>query len=181
MKVIVGLGNPGKKYEQTRHNIGFLFVDWLANVVFGLNDSDFKEDKKFKAMVAETSFSGEKFLLVKPLTFMNLSGETVVAIKNFYKLQNEDFVIAYDDIDLEFGVNRYREKGSAGTHNGMRSIVGLVGAQDVPRLRLGVDSDERLVFGSLADFVLARFKKDEWDQLVEFFEQSWAVLKGKIG
>jgi len=171
MKIIVGLGNPGKKYEETRHNIGFLFLDYLARE-FGAEE--FQEKAKFKAMVTEAKLKEDKVLLVKPLTFMNLSGETLVALKNFYKLENEDFLICYDDVDLPFEKIRYRDEGSAGTHNGMRSIIGLLGSQDVPRLRFGVEVKERRM--DLASFVLSRFSAEEIASLSDIFTEGLEIL-----
>lgn len=175
MKIIVGLGNPGVKYTYTRHNVGFLFLDYLADILDG---SEFKEESKFKAAVAEVNIEGEKVLLIKPLTFMNLSGETIVALKNFYKLLNEDFLICYDDIDLYFENIRFRPKGSAGTHNGMRSIIGLVGEEEVPRLRFGVEVLERKA--PIRDFVLGRFSESEMESLPIIFKEALQLVYEKF-
>jgi PTH1 family peptidyl-tRNA hydrolase len=166
MKVIVGLGNPGAKYTTTRHNIGFLYLDYLQQK-FGF--SEFADKPKLKCLVAEGTLNGEKCLLVKPTTFMNLSGEAVLAVMNFYKLEFSDFLICYDDVDLMFGVTRYRESGSSGTHNGMRSIIGLLGTQEIPRLRFGVDIPDRK--HDLASFVLANFDENQLPELKSIFEQ----------
>jgi len=171
MKIIVGLGNPGDKYKETRHNIGFLFVDYLAKK-FGADE--FQEKSKFKALVSDVSVNGKKILLVKPLTFMNLSGETLVTLKNFYKVENEDFLIAYDDVDLPFAKIRYRKEGSAGTHNGMRSIINLLGTQNIPRLRFGVEVEERKM--DLASFVLSRFLAEEINDLSDIFTEGLNIL-----
>lgn len=178
MKVIVGLGNPGDKYVATRHNIGFLFVDYLAQKL----GFEFKQQSKLKSLVAEGLFEGQKLLLVKPITFMNLSGEATLAIQNYYKLSNQDFVMVYDDIDLGFGNLRYRLSGSAGTHNGMRSIIHLHKSEDVPRLRLGVEgrSEELKAKWALRDYVLADFTAEESAKLTELFAKAWQDLQLKL-
>ena len=153
MYVIVGLGNPGKKYEQTRHNMGFLTIDVLAE------ELGIKVDRlKFKGLIGEGSYEGEKVILVKPQTYMNLSGECVREIVNFYKLPLENLIVIYDDIDIKAGLIRIRKFGSAGTHNGMRNIVYLLGDDKFPRIRVGVGNDHR---GDLIDFVIGGFSKEE--------------------
>ena len=131
MYIIAGLGNPGKKYENTRHNMGFLAVDLLAEK-YGI-----RIDKiKFKALVGEGRIAGQKVLLVKPQTYMNLSGQSIVEVMNFYKVEIENLIVIYDDIDIPTGTIRLRKKGSAGTHNGMRNIVYLLGDDGFPRIRV---------------------------------------------
>lgn len=165
MKIFVGLGNPGSEYQKTRHNIGFMAVDKLQEA---WQFSQWKEAKKFQAEVSEGELGGEKILLVKPLTFMNLSGQSVAAILNFYKEKNSSLVTVYDDIDLALGVVRIRTSGSPGTHNGMKSIVEHVG-QDFARVRLGIEgrSPEQKLNQDLADYVLGRFGKSEQATLDE--------------
>ena len=117
MYIIAGLGNPGKKYENTRHNMGFIAIDLLAEE-FGI-----KVDKlKFKSLVGEGRIAGQRVLLMKPQTYMNLSGEAIREAVNFYKIEPEELIVIYDDIDIPTGTFRIRKKGSAGTHNGMRSV-----------------------------------------------------------
>jgi len=152
MKVIVGLGNPGKKYEVTRHNIGFELIDYIAEK----KDVTFR--KKHQALVGEYREGSEKILLVKPLTYMNLSGESVREIWDYYDFEKEDLLVAYDDIDLETGVLRIRKKGSGGTHNGMASIIQQLTFQDFPRLRIGIGSPGRI---PLVSYVLGRFTDEE--------------------
>ncbi len=166
MKVIVGLGNPGAKYITTRHNIGFLYLDYLQQK-YGF--SEFADKPKLKSLISEGTLNGEKCLLVKPTTFMNLSGEAVLAVKNFYKLEFSDFLICYDDVDLMFGVTRFRDSGSSGTHNGMRSIIGLLGTEAIPRLRFGVNIPDRK--HDLASFVLSSFDDESLSELKSIFEQ----------
>ncbi len=165
MKIFVGLGNPGQEYEKTRHNIGFMAVDMLQST---WNFSQWKDKKSFQAQVSEGELGGEKILLVKPLTFMNLSGQSVQSILNFYKEKNSSLVTVYDDVDLALGVVRIRTSGSPGTHNGMKSIVEHVGP-DFARVRLGIEgrSPEQKLNQDLADYVLGRFGKSEQPTLNE--------------
>lgn len=151
--VIVGLGNPGKKYDLTRHNVGFEAIDRLAQKY------QIKVNKiKYKALIGEGQIEGEKVLLVKPQTYMNLSGETVLSICNFYQIEPEKLIVIYDDVDTDAGKLRIRKKGSAGTHNGMRHIIMLLQKDDFPRIRIGIGRSNQL---ELRDFVLQRFSKDE--------------------
>ena len=133
MYLIVGLGNPGSKYARTRHNVGFDVVEILADK---LNTRLTK--LKCKALLAETKIGDERVVLAQPQTFMNLSGESVVELMNWYKVPVENVIVCYDDIDLDLGALRVRAKGSAGTHNGMRSIVYLLGKDNFPRVRVGI-------------------------------------------
>ena len=133
MLAIVGLGNPGEQYEHTRHNAGF---DVISIIAAKLNTPIKK--MKFKALVGETSLNGEKLALIKPQTFMNLSGQTVSEALNWYKIPPENMLLLVDDIDLPFGQVRIRPKGGPGTHNGLRSIVQYTGTGDFPRVRLGM-------------------------------------------
>ena len=150
MVIIVGLGNFGKNYENTYHNIGFMTVDKLAKKI----GTNFNKEK-YKAQIAEGIIEGEKVLLAKPLTYMNNSGECVVLLKKQYK--DARIIVVVDDIDLPAGVIRYRQNGSSGTHNGLRSIVSFIG-QEFERVRVGIGRDERL---DLADFVLSKIKDSQ--------------------
>ncbi|MFN7160597.1 MAG: aminoacyl-tRNA hydrolase [Candidatus Gracilibacteria bacterium] len=156
MKLIVGLGNPGKEYETTRHNAGFMAVDFLQKK-FSL--ADWKIEKSMKAELTKGSINGTTVILAKPTTYMNLSGESVVAIKNFYKIEEKDILIVFDDVDLPIETLRFREKGSAGTHNGMRSIVQLLGSEDFPRLKIGIQPSHKIK--DLSSYVLGRMTEDE--------------------
>lgn len=133
MYIIAGLGNPDKKYEGTRHNAGFEAVDKLADKL-GVKITE----KKFKGLCQTVSLNGEKYLLLKPLTYMNNSGESVRAAADFYKIAPEDIIILYDDINFECGRMRIRGSGSAGGHNGMKSIIAHLGSDKFPRVRIGV-------------------------------------------
>lgn len=157
MYVIAGLGNPGKKYENTRHNMGFIAVDLIAEE-YGI-----KVDKiKFKALVGEGRIAGQKVLLVKPQTFMNLSGQSVMELMNFYKEDIEKLIVIYDDIDIPTGSIRLRKKGSAGTHNGMRNIVYLLQDDGFPRIRVGIGTDKKV---DLINYVTGGVSKSEKELL----------------
>lgn len=165
MYVIVGLGNPGKQYDKTRHNVGFDVIDILAK------EYDISVTKiKHKALIGEGRVGTEKVLLVKPQTYMNLSGETLIDIYNYYKVDLENIVVIYDDIDLDVGKLRIRKKGSGGTHNGMRSIIKCLGSTEFPRVRVGVSKP--IPGQNLADFVLSRFRKEEADDLAIGLEKA---------
>lgn len=153
MYIIVGLGNPGLKYQNTKHNVGFMSIDILADKL------NIKVDKiKFKALIGEGNYKGEKIILVKPQTFMNLSGESVLQIMNFYKVEHSNLFVIYDDIDIDVGKLRIRQKGSSGTHNGMKNIIYLLGYDDFPRFRIGVSKPQNM---DLASYVLSKFSDDE--------------------
>ncbi len=165
MYVIVGLGNPGRKYRDSRHNVGFSVIDILSERY------NIKINKiKFKSLYGETNIDGEKVLLVKPQTFMNKSGETVQEISNFYKVPLENIVVIQDDIDINFASLRVRTKGSAGSHNGMKSIIYLLKDDKFPRIKIGVGRPEP--GRDLADFVLGRFTKDEEMDIDEVLERA---------
>ena len=171
MYIIAGLGNPGKKYENTRHNIGFITLDYLAE------RHDIKINKiKHKALVGEGRIAGQKVLLVKPQTYMNLSGESLREVMDYYKVDIEDMIVVYDDIDLPAGTVRIRKKGSAGTHNGMRSIVQHLG-QDFPRIRMGIGNDRR---GDLVDFVLGGFSKEDREVLEPAVERAALAIESYV-
>jgi PTH1 family peptidyl-tRNA hydrolase len=153
MKIIVGLGNPGTKYTGTRHNIGFEVIDYLAAAA---NCSTFRE--RFEALIAELKEGDETILLVKPLTFMNLSGRAVRAILDFYKLAVEQVLIICDDFNLPLGKLRIRTKGSHGGQNGLRNIQEQLGTDAYTRLRIGVGQPSP---GDAVDFVLSKFKPGE--------------------
>ena len=152
MFLIVGLGNPGREYENTRHNIGFAAMDVLAEKYnIDINRS------KFKGEYGEGFINGNKVILLKPYTFMNLSGESVREAIDFYKLTEEQVLIIYDDISLELGRLRIREKGSAGGHNGIKSIINHMGTDVFTRIKIGVGAPK----GDLVNHVLGKFSKDE--------------------
>ena len=161
MKVVIGLGNPGKKYEKTRHNIGFIAVDNLRKK---MNISD--EREKFRALVSEKNIDGEKVIFLKPQTFMNLSGNSVIEIVNFYKLDpKKDIIVIYDDMDLSFGDIRIREKGSSGGHNGIKSIISHIGEEFI-RIKCGIGAKEK----DAVEHVLGEFNQTEQKDLDEILE-----------
>ena len=169
MYVICGLGNPGKKYANTRHNMGFITIDQLAE------KHDIKVDKvKFKALVGEGRIAGQKVLLVKPQTYMNLSGESVQEVMHFYKLDPEELIVIYDDLDLEAGALRLRKFGSAGTHNGMRSVVQHLNSDRFPRIRLGIGANGKR---DIIDHVIGGFTKEEVPVLEEAVTKAVAAVE----
>ncbi len=173
MYVICGLGNPGKKYANTRHNMGFITIDQLAE------KHDIKVDKvKFKALVGEGRIAGQKVLLVKPQTYMNLSGESVQEVMHFYKLDPEELIVIYDDLDLEAGALRLRKFGSAGTHNGMRSVVQHLNSDRFPRIRLGIGGNGNR---DIIDHVIGGFTKDEVPVLEEAVTKAVAAIECMLG
>lgn len=154
MKLIVGLGNPGREYELTRHNIGFMAIDELAkrwNI--SLNE------QKFKGVFGAGFVNGEKIILLKPLTYMNLSGESIRPLMDYYKIDVEDFVVLYDDLDIPVGKLRLRMKGSAGGHNGVKSTISHLGTQEFQRIRMGIDRPKNGM--KVVDYVLGRFTSEE--------------------
>ena len=174
MKLIVGLWNPWKQYETTRHNLGFIFLDLFRE----RNEfPDFKYESKLKADISSGIYKWEKTLLVKPQTFMNISWESIRKITDFYKLTSDDFVIVYDDKDMEFWKVRFRSTGSAGWHNGIKDIIRLF-SSDFPRVKVWVGSDDRY---STADWVLSKFVEEElidldnevYDKIVEKMEEEF--------
>ncbi|MDQ0150243.1 aminoacyl-tRNA hydrolase [Eubacterium multiforme] len=163
MFLIVGLGNPGSKYDNTRHNIGFEAIDYIAKKY----NIDINR-KKFKGEYGEGFIGSEKVILMKPTTYMNLSGECVREVLDFYKLTNEDMLVIYDDISLDIGKIRIRGKGSAGGHNGIKSIIAHVGSDEFSRIKIGVGQPKE----DLVNYVLGKFSKEEKEVLEESLEVS---------
>ena len=166
MYLIAGLGNPGREYENTRHNAGFASIDRLAEKNHISIDM-----KKFQALCGTGYIGGQKVLLLKPQTYMNLSGESLRAACDFFKIDPEqELIVIYDDISLEPGQLRVRKKGSAGGHNGMKNIIAHLGTQDFPRIRVGVG--EKPQGWDLADYVLGHFSKEEQQVMQESFDRA---------
>ena len=163
MKIIVGLGNPGEKYSKTRHNTGWLFIDYISKI-YGIEINKTHCD----ALVGEKNINGEKIILAKPLTFMNLSGNAVLKLKNWYKVDNEDILIVFDDVDIPFGTFRYRQKGSGGSHNGMKNIVQMLNTEQIKRIRIGLGGLKHEK-QDMADFVLQKYSNNELEKLEEVF------------
>ncbi|MFT8425504.1 MAG: aminoacyl-tRNA hydrolase [Liquorilactobacillus sp.] len=172
MKLIVGLGNVGKEYDGTRHNVGFIVLDELA-----------KREKisfnKIKNEASVTSFvsNSEKIILAKPLTYMNESGRSVRPLMDFYKIPVEDVVVIHDDLDLPVGHLRLRQTGSAGGHNGIKSLISHLGTQKFKRMRIGIDHPQRM---SVVDWVLSRFTKEQQLQLENGVDQALDALDNWI-
>ncbi|MDO5649366.1 MAG: aminoacyl-tRNA hydrolase [Gallicola sp.] len=154
MYLIAGLGNPGGKYENTRHNVGFQTIDLLSDA-YGIA----VDRSKFKSLMGKGRIEGEEAVLLKPLTYMNLSGEAVKEAMNFYKLPPENVIVICDDIDIPFGTIRIKQKGSAGTHNGLKSIVKEIKTDQFPRVKIAVG--QKPGYMDLAAFVLSTFSKEE--------------------
>ena len=176
--IIVGLGNPGTKYENTRHNAGFMALDTLAENI----GADVKK-LKFKSLTADVSINGVHCLLMKPTTFMNNSGEAVVEALNFYKLTTERLLVIYDDISMDVGRTRIRGKGSDGGHNGIKSIIYLTGSDVFPRIKIGVGAKPHPDY-DLADWVLGMFPKEQGEALEAAFknaaEAAKLIVSGKM-
>lgn len=165
MICFIGLGNPGRKYRKTRHNIGFMAVDRLAErwqIPF--------QKSKFQAEMAETRIDGRKVCLLKPLTFMNLSGEAVRAVMDYYQLTLQEIVVVYDDLDTELGKIRLRYKGSAGGHNGIKSIIEHTGSQEFKRIRMGISRPPQGT--EVVSYVLSKFAKSEQEKLQQVTERT---------
>ena len=157
--IIAGLGNPGPKYADTRHNAGFKAIDLLAKQ----NGFEIKKSK-FKSLIADEMIAGKRCLIMKPQTMMNLSGEAILEAADYYNIPDENIIIIYDDISLDIGKLRIRRKGSAGGHNGIKSIISCLGSENFPRVKIGVDKkpDART---DLVDWVLGNFPKEKEAEL----------------
>ena len=178
MKLIVGLGNPGKQYQNTRHNVGFMFVDNIVSKLKG----KFTLDRSKRTEIYDTIINGEKVIFIKPQTFMNLSGEAVRLVANFFKIEVEDILVIYDDLDLDLGRIKIRPTGSSGGHKGMQSIIDNFNTLDIKRVRIGIAKANNVI-----DYVLGNFSKDEkitidlsiekgYDILMDFISKSMEEL-----
>lgn len=156
MKLIVGLGNPGKKYENTRHNVGFMAIDQLAKQ-FEIEGIKVNWQKKFESEFAKLTFNGETVLLLKPQTYMNLSGKAVREVANFFKLSNSDILVIYDDMDLKVSVMKIKPKGSSGGQKGMQNIIDQFKTQEIARMKIGIGRPEN----DTIEHVLAAFDKQQ--------------------
>ncbi len=161
MKCIIGLGNIGKEYENTRHNSGFITLDAIAKK-YNIE----MDKKKKKCVYGEGIINDVKVAFVKPTTYMNLSGEAIVEMINWYKITPQDILVIYDDVDLKLGTIRYREKGSAGTHNGIKNIIANLKTEEFARVRIGIENRGEVPI-PLMDYVLQKFNKDELNQIKE--------------
>ena len=152
MKLIVGLGNPGNEYKNTRHNVGFYYLDLFANKY----NLTFKE--KYNGLYAKSTINDEDVILLKPLTYMNLSGECVIKFVNYYKIKNEDILVIHDDLDIDIGRIKLKEKGSSGGHNGIKSIIDNLNTEYFKRLKIGISKNKLY---DTKDYVLGKFNKEE--------------------
>lgn len=178
MYIIVGLGNPDKQYEGTRHNVGFDVIDHLAEKYNISMDT-----KKHRAYIGKGIIEGQKVILAKPQTYMNLSGESVGSLTDYYKIApEEELLVIYDDISLDVGQLRIRKKGSAGGHNGIKNIIAHLGSMDFPRIKVGVG--EKPKGYDLADYVLGKFSQGEREQMEEGYQNAVeavaAIVQGNI-
>ncbi len=171
MKIVVGLGNPDKKYQNNFHNLGFMAVDRLATDLC----AQFSKKLKLKSFIAQGILNGEKFVLVKPTTYMNLSGEAVLAVMNFFGAKIEDLIVVYDDLDIEIGCMRIRAKGSSGSHNGMKNIVQHLSSTDFKRIRIGIKKENENI--PTIDYVLANIPKEKVDEFNKVLDNVKDALK----
>ena len=174
MKLIIGLGNPDKEYELTRHNTGFMFIDYIAKKY----NVDICK-KKNNYLYGEGIINGDKVALIKPTTYMNLSGNAVIQAKNWYKVELEDIIIVYDDIDLPLGEVRFKIAGSTGTHNGMKNIIQMVSSENINRIRIGIENRENKM-QDLANYVLGKFNSEEIEIIKDSFFESEEKLLGYV-
>lgn len=174
MKMIIGLGNPGKQYEKTRHNVGFHVIDELCERL-----STPAMQSKFNGMYTVVHRPEGKVMLVKPLTYMNLSGECVRPLMDYYNVATEDIVVLYDDLDIAPGTIRLRQKGSAGGHNGMKSLIAHIGTNEFNRIRIGVGRPTGGM--KVADYVLSTFSKEETPSIEDMVKKSAAACEEWLG
>ena len=168
MKLVVGLGNKGREYENTRHNMGFMLVDRYLQYK---NITDKFKDK-FNAIYIETTINNEKVIFIKPMTYMNNSGIAVRAFVDFYKLNSEDILVISDDLDLDLGKFRLRRNGSSGGHNGLKSIISHLGTDNFKRLRIGISNDK----DDVINYVLSKFSKKELNEIDTMYDTLVKVL-----
>lgn len=176
--IIAGLGNPDSRYENTRHNAGFKAVDLLAS------EEGFEIKRvKFHALIADEMIGSKRCIIMKPQTMMNLSGEAILEAAQYYNIPDENIIVLYDDISLDIGKTRIRRKGSAGGHNGIKSIISCLGSEDFPRVKIGVDKKPNPEY-DLASWVLGEFPKEKSEELASALKNSVEAAKlivdGKI-
>ena len=172
MKLIVGLGNIGKEYENTRHNVGFMMVDKIADS-FGL----IFNKKKFQGSYCEFIYHGEKVILLKPEKYMNLSGEVVSAYMNFFKISTDDILIFSDDLDMPLGKIKIKYKGSSGGHNGLKNIALNIETENFKRIKIGISNNKQI---DTKDYVLGKFKGDDWKVLTDSYNKVLDIVENFI-
>ncbi|MBN2300347.1 MAG: aminoacyl-tRNA hydrolase [Acholeplasmataceae bacterium] len=170
MKLVVGLGNPGLKYQKTRHNIGFMVIDEILKLLGG----QAKFDSKFNAEILITQLNGEKIILAKPSTFMNLSGEAINRLIKYYNIEINDILVIVDDVNLETGKLRLRESGGHGGHNGLRNIIGVLHSEEFKRIRIGIDNNTVI---PLDQYVLGQFSQDQLITLHKAIKFSTEIIE----
>lgn len=170
LRLIIGLGNPGTEYEETRHNIGFMVVKRLANLL----GASFKQERQFASQLAKGQAEGNLFWMLLPMTYMNLSGQAVRMVMDFYKLKPEEIVVVHDDVAIDFGQMRLKEQGGSGGHNGLANIQAHLGTANYLRLRIGI-GNKRL--GSLEGHVLGRFSQEEKAALPAILDEAGQLLR----
>lgn len=173
MKVVVGLGNPGLQYEFSRHNIGFRIIDNLAREI----ETEFKKVKSYDSLISRGKINNYNLRLVKPQTYMNLSGKSVNKIVSYYRISFQDLLIVYDDLNLELGQIRIRKRGSAGGHKGVESIIQYLNSEDIPRLRIGIGKPSINSNFDYASYVLSNFDNNEKDKISEVIQLSTEAIK----
>jgi len=173
LKVVVGLGNPGLQYEFSRHNIGFRIIDNLAREI----ETEFKKVKSYDSLISRGKINNYNLRLVKPQTYMNLSGKSVNKIVSYYRISFQDLLIVYDDLNLELGQIRIRKRGSAGGHKGVESIIQYLNSEDIPRLRIGIGKPSINSNFDYASYVLSNFDNNEKDKISEVIQLSTEAIK----
>ncbi len=171
IRLIAGLGNPGTEYARTRHNAGFMAADFIAGRVGIYGWQDWKGLGEY----ASWEQDGEKVYLLKPQTYMNLSGRAVQSLASFFKIPPQQVLVIFDDLSIPFGSVRLRRNGSGGSHNGMGSVINMLGTTDIPRLRIGIGMRPQYIPGK--DFVLGNFQKDQLEQMPEILEKAWLNVR----
>jgi PTH1 family peptidyl-tRNA hydrolase len=173
LKVVVGLGNPGLQYEFSRHNIGFRIIDNLAREI----EIEFKKVKSYDSLISRGKINNYNLRLVKPQTYMNLSGKSVNKIVSYYRISFQDLLIVYDDLNLELGQIRIRKRGSAGGHKGVESIIQYLNSEDIPRLRIGIGKPSINSNFDYTSYVLSNFDNNEKDKISEVIQLSTEAIK----
>jgi len=177
MELIIGLGNPCKKYEKTRHNLGFLVINELAEK---MEMNNWKIKMQFNANIAQGNFKNEKIILAKPQTFMNNSGMAIKSIVDYYKIPNENIFIIHDDIDLELGEIKVQKNRSSAGHKGVQSIINALGTKDFIRVRLGIKSIDQKTIIDTEKFVLQKFSKDEGKIIQETIKKATGMITAAL-
>jgi PTH1 family peptidyl-tRNA hydrolase len=175
MLLIIGLGNPGEKYGNTRHNIGFMFLEKIRKKY---DFPDFEFNKKFKTEISEKNINGGKIILCRPQTFMNLSGEAVRNILNFYKSIPADILVIHDDLDIEIGKYKFAEDSSSAGHNGVQNIIDNLGTQKFRRIRIGIANSDLYSKISPENFVLQKFSPEDKETIEKISEEVLKKIKG---